>query len=159
MLFRSNDLERATNIIKSMATVYGMSDIAGLMVLEKRTNQFLGGQTQKDFSDAMAKDLDDHVKNTLNERYSIVLNSLKENRSAIEQMTAELLEIEVITGERVREIIKENGGTIFEDEDLHTEALSKDVEEKAKDKTDVDSLENSKEDVTENSDNNPNTNN
>jgi hypothetical protein len=37
--------------------------------------------------------------------------------------------------------------------------LSKDVEEKAKDKTDVDSLENSKEDVTENSDNNPNTNN
>ena len=42
---------------------------------------------------------------------------------------------------------------IFEDEDLHTEALSKDVEEKAKDKTDVDSLENSKEDVTENSDN------
>ena len=154
-----NDLERATNIIKSMATVYGMSDIAGLMVLEKRTNQFLGGQTQKDFSDAMAKDLDDHVKNTLNERYSIVLNSLKENRSAIEQMTAELLEIEVITGERVREIIKENGGTIFEDEDLHTEALSKDVEEKAKDKTDVDSLENSKEDVTENSDNNPNTNN
>ena len=107
----------------------------------------------------MAKELDDHVKNTLNERYSIVLNSLKENRSAIEQMTAELLEIEVITGERVREIIKENGGTIFEDEDLHTEALSKDVEEKAKDKTDVDSLENSKEDVTENSDNNPNTNN
>ena len=32
------------------------------MVLERRTNQFLGGQTQKDFSDAMAKDLDDHVK-------------------------------------------------------------------------------------------------
>ena len=25
-----NDLERATNIIKSMATIYGMSDIAGL---------------------------------------------------------------------------------------------------------------------------------
>ena len=44
-----NDLERATGIIKSMATIYGMSDIAGLMVLEKRTNQFLGGQTQKRF--------------------------------------------------------------------------------------------------------------
>ncbi len=58
-----NDLERATNIIKSMATIYGMSDIAGLMVLERRTNQFLGGQTQKDFSDAMAKDLDESCKN------------------------------------------------------------------------------------------------
>lgn len=118
-----NDLERATNIIKSMATIYGMSDIAGLMVLERRTNQFLGGQTQKDFSDAMAKDLDDHVKNVLNERFKIVLQSLRDNSAAIEQMTKELLEIEVITGERVREIIKENGGTVFEEEDLHSEAI------------------------------------
>ncbi|MDY0052347.1 MAG: ATP-dependent zinc metalloprotease FtsH, partial [Aliarcobacter sp.] len=96
-----NDLERATGIIKSMATVYGMSDIAGLMVLEKRSNQFLGGQTQKDFSDAMAKDLDDHTKKLLNERYEVVLQELRDNSNAIEKMTAELLEIEVISGERV----------------------------------------------------------
>jgi len=31
----------------------------------------------------------------------------------------------VITGERVREIIKANGGKVFEEEDLHTEALTK----------------------------------
>ncbi|MFW2234545.1 ATP-dependent zinc metalloprotease FtsH [Aliarcobacter butzleri] len=129
-----NDLERATGIIKSMATIYGMSDIAGLMVLEKRTNQFLGGQTQKDYSDAMAKELDNHVKTILNERYEIVLQSLKNNSAAIEQMTAELLDIEVITGERVREIIKENGGTVFEDEDLHTEAI-KDEDTKEEKKT------------------------
>jgi len=123
-----NDLERATDIIKSMASVYGMSDIAGLMVLEKRQNQFLGGQTQKDFSDNMAKDLDTHIKTMLNERYAVVLDELRENKEAIEQMTAELLEIEVISGERVREIIKENGGTVFEDEDLHSEAINKDEE-------------------------------
>lgn len=119
-----NDLERATGIIKSMATIYGMSEIAGLMVLEKRTNQFLGGQTQKDYSDAMAKELDNHVKTILNERYEIVLQALRDNSAAIEQMTAELLDIEVITGERVREIIKENGGTVFEDEDLHSDAIT-----------------------------------
>ena len=118
-----NDLERATGIIKSMATIYGMSDIAGLMVLEKRTNQFLGGQTQKDFSDAMAKDLDDHTKNLLNERYQIVLQQLRDNSVAIEKMTAELLEIEVISGERVREIITECGGKVFVDEDLHSDAI------------------------------------
>lgn len=130
-----NDLERATNIIKSMATIYGMSDIAGLMVLERRTNQFLGGQTQKDFSDAMAKDLDDHVKTTLNERYQVVLQALRDNKDAIEQMTSELLEIEVITGERVREIIKEHGGTVFEGEDLHSDSLDKsDVKEDIKTK-------------------------
>ena len=134
-----NDLERATNIIKSMATIYGMSDIAGLMVLERRTNQFLGGQTQKDFSDAMAKDLDDHVKTTLNERYQVVLQALRDNKDAIEQMTSELLEIEVITGERVREIIKEHGGIVFEGEDLHIDSLDKsDVKEDIKsDKTQI----------------------
>jgi len=129
-----NDLERATNIIKSMATIYGMSDIAGLMVLERRVNQFLGGQTQKDFSDAMAKELDDHVKSVLNERYEVVKQALIDNKKAIEQMALELLDIEVITGERVREIIKENGGTVFEDEDLHTEALNKDKKPSEKSK-------------------------
>ncbi|MFK2823496.1 ATP-dependent zinc metalloprotease FtsH [Malaciobacter sp. WC5094] len=123
-----NDLERATDIIKSMASIYGMSDVAGLMVLEKRQNQFLGGQTQKDFSDDMAKNLDEHVKSVLNERYEAVLQALRDNKEAIEQMTQELLEIEVISGQRVREIIKENGGEVFEDEDLHSGPIKDNVE-------------------------------
>lgn len=118
-----NDLERATDIIKSMASVYGMSDVAGLMVLEKRTNQFLGGQTQKDFSDEMAKNLDEHVKTVLNERYNHVLQALRDHKDAIEQMTKELLDIEVIDGKRVQDIIRENGGEVFEEEDLHSEAV------------------------------------
>ena len=52
---------------------------------------------------------------------------------AIEQMTAELLDIEVISGERVREIIKENGGTVFEDEDLHSEAIVEETNTEAED--------------------------
>jgi len=129
-----NDLERSTDIIKAMASIYGMSDVAGLMVLEKRQNQFLGGQTQKDFSDDMAKKLDTHVIEVLNDRYEAVLAALREHKEAIEQMTAELLETEVISGERVREIIKENGGVVFEDEDLHSDSL-KDEEEKSSNKT------------------------
>jgi cell division protease FtsH len=117
-----NDLERATDIIKSMATIYGMSDIdiAGLMVLSKQQNQFLGGgQSSKDYSDEMAHKLDMHIKNTLDTRYKTVLNSLKENKDAIEQMTAELLDIEVLTGERVREIIIENGGSVYKTEAMN----------------------------------------
>jgi len=119
-----NDLERATDIIKSMATIYGMSDIdiAGLMVLHKQQNQFLGGgQSTKDYSDEMAHNLDKHIKQTLNDRYMAVLELLKENRDAMEQMTAELLDLEVISGKRVQEIIIENGGTVYNGEDLHNE--------------------------------------
>ncbi len=117
-----NDLERATDIIKQMATVYGMSDIdiAGLMVLSRQTNQFLGGgQTSKDYSDKMAHKLDEYIKNTLEDRYKAVIKELKDNKKAMEQMTSELLELEVISGKRVQDIIKENGGTVYEDEDLH----------------------------------------
>ncbi|MCP4969805.1 MAG: ATP-dependent zinc metalloprotease FtsH [Arcobacter sp.] len=128
-----NDLERATDIIKSMASIYGMSDVAGLMVLEKRQNQFLGGQTQKDFSDDMAKNLDRYVKDVLNKRYADVIESLEEHKDAIEEMTAELLEIEVISGERVREVIKAHGGKVFEEEDLHSEAITTNEKEESKD--------------------------
>ena len=119
-----NDLERATDIIKSMATLYGMSDldIAGLMVLSKQTNQFLGGgQTSKDYSDEMAHNLDEHIKNTLDIRYKIVLQTIRDHNEAMEEMTAELLDIEVITGKRVQEIIVKNGGTVYDGEELHRE--------------------------------------
>jgi len=119
-----NDLERATDIIKSMATIYGMSDIdiAGLMVLHKQQNQFLGGgQSSKDYSDEMAHNLDKHIKHTLDLRYKAVLQILKDNREAMEQMTAELLDVEVISGKRVQEIIEENGGEVYKGTGLHTE--------------------------------------
>jgi cell division protease FtsH len=115
-----NDLERATEIIKAMASVYGMSEVAGLMVLSRQTNQFLGGgQTSKDYSDKLAQDLDQHIKNTLNERYDHVVKTLSEYRESVELMTKELLAIEVISGERVRELIKQTGKEIYEGGDLH----------------------------------------
>ena len=89
----SNDLERATDIVKSMVSIYGMSDldIAGLMVLEKQRNMFLnGGQALKDYSDDMAKKLDDYVKQTLDERYKSVLETLRTYAGAIEEMVKAL---------------------------------------------------------------------
>jgi len=115
-----NDLERATDIIKSMASIYGMSEVAGLMVLSKQTNQFLGGgQTSKDYSDKLANDLDEYIKKALNDRYTHVLESLKDHKEAIELMTKELLEAEVITGKRVQEIIEQTGKTVYKNGDLH----------------------------------------
>ena len=108
----SNDLERATDIIKAMISMYGMSEIAGLMVLEKQRNTFLsGGQTIKDYSEKMAESLDDYVKKTLDERYKDVKDTLNTYKGAIETMVAALYEEETIEGNKVREIIKE-----FEDQ-------------------------------------------
>ena len=104
----SNDLERATDIIKAMVSMYGMTDVAGLMVLEKQRNLFLnGGQSLKDYSDDMAQKLDEFVKSFLNERYNAVVNTLELYRGAIEKMVESLYEEETIEGSKVRAIIRE----------------------------------------------------
>ena len=105
----SNDLERATDILKSMVSYYGMTDVSGLMVLEKQRNAFLGGGmgNSREFSERIAEKMDEFIKNTLNERYAAVKQTLEDYRDAIEKMVAELLEKEVIEGIRVREIITE----------------------------------------------------
>ncbi len=103
-----NDLDRATAILKDMISVYGMSDVAGLMVLSRSQSSFLGGgMVSNDYSEQMAQDIDISIKSTLTERYEYVKKTLKEYAGAIENMSAILLDIEVIEGNKVQEIIKE----------------------------------------------------
>ena len=125
----SNDLERATDIIKAMVSMYGMSDVAGLMVLEKQRATFLnGGQSIKDYSDKMAEKVDEFVKALLHERYTAVLGLLEIYKGAIENMVSALYEEETIEGKRVREIIKN-----YEEENgLESRLVELEEEEKGK---------------------------
>jgi len=101
-----NDLDRATAILKDMITVYGMSDVAGLMVLSRSQSSFLGGgMMSNDYSEKMSQEIDTSIKTTLTERYEFVKKTLREYDGAIENMTAVLLDIEVIEGAKVQEII------------------------------------------------------
>ena len=103
-----NDLDRATAILKDMISVYGMTDVAGLMVLSRSSNSFLGGgAVSTDYSEKMAEDMDNYIRTTLNERYNFVKKTLNEYHQAIENMAAVLLDVEVIEGKKVRSIIAE----------------------------------------------------
>ncbi len=103
-----NDLDRATAILKDMISVYGMTDVAGLMVLSRSTNSFLGGgAVSTDYSEKMAEEMDNFIRSTLNERYNYVKGTLKEYSKAIENMASVLLEVEVIEGKQVRSIIED----------------------------------------------------
>jgi len=109
-----NDLDRATAILKDMIMVFGMSDVAGLMVLSRSQSSFLGGgQINNEFSEQMSQEIDASIKATLAERYEYVKQTLRDYGDAIEKMSAVLLDVEVIEGKKVQEIIKafeeENG--------------------------------------------------
>jgi cell division protease FtsH len=131
-----NDLDRATAILKDMVSVYGMSDVAGLMVLKRTENSFLGGgMASTDYSEKMAENIDNHIRTTLNERYAFVKKTLNEYHQAIENMAGVLLDVEVIEGNKVREIIdtyeKENN---LKSRLAHGKKVSK--KESEEDKTD-----------------------
>jgi len=122
-----NDLDRATAILKDMISVYGMTDVAGLMVLSRSSNSFLGGgAVSTDYSEKMAEEMDNFIKSTLRERYEFVKTTLSEYSQAIENMTAVLLDVEVIEGKKVRSIIadfeKDNG---MESRLAHGEKIAK----------------------------------
>jgi len=102
-----NDLDRATNILESMVMNYGMTDIAGLMVLSRSNNGFLGGGgTTSSYSEKIAEKMDDYIIQKLNERYTFVKETLNDYRDAIEKITSVLLDVEVIEGKQVRSIIE-----------------------------------------------------
>ncbi|CAM2893927.1 ATP-dependent zinc metalloprotease FtsH [Helicobacter burdigaliensis] len=122
----SNDLERATDIIKAMVSYYGMTDVAGLMVLEKQRNVFLNGGlgSSREYSEEMAQKMDAYIKEILNERFEAVKDSLTTYKEAIENIVKELFEKENIDGEKVREII-----SAFEEENNMPTRLVKEEEE------------------------------
>ncbi|NOZ89663.1 MAG: ATP-dependent zinc metalloprotease FtsH [Epsilonproteobacteria bacterium] len=103
-----NDLDRATAILKDMIMVYGMTEVAGLMVLSRSQSTFLGGgYTSNEFSEQMAQEIDAYIKSTLAQRYDFVKDTLNTYRGAIDRMAEVLLNVEVIEGTKVYSIIKE----------------------------------------------------
>jgi len=124
-----NDLERATDIVRAMVSMYGMSDVAGLMVLEKQTNRFLGGfAQQREYSEKTQEEVDKFIKEFLQQRYEKVKETLKKYAPVIEAMVKELYEKEVIEGKRVRELIDAyNEGRL--EEETSSNAQSKTNEE------------------------------
>ena len=94
----ANDIQQATNLARAMVTQYGMSEKFGLMGLASQENQYLTGRTVLNCGDATAAEIDQEVMRILKEAYEEAKNLLRENRDAMDQIAAFLIEKETITG-------------------------------------------------------------
>ena len=101
-----NDIEQATNIAKSMVTMYGMSESFGLMGLARVENQYLSGRTVMDCSDQTAAQVDKEVERILKESYQKALQLLRENRMVLDQIADFLINRETITGKEFMRILR-----------------------------------------------------
>ena len=98
----SNDIERASQIARSMVTVYGMSDRVGTITFGQGQGEvFLGrdlAQT-KDYSEETAAVIDEEVKAIIDNAYNVARQILSANIDKLHIVAGILLEREKIDGE------------------------------------------------------------
>ena len=123
----SNDIEKATDIAKSMVTQYGMSKKFGLIGLATVESKYLSGQATLNCADVTAAAVDEEVMKMLAESYEEAKKLLSENREVMDKIAEFLIEKETITGKEFMKIFRELKG-IPEPEEEKKEETSKEAE-------------------------------
>src|SRR5210317_94982 len=106
-----NDLQRATDIARSMVTEYGMSDRLGLVAYERpRQPMFLPESFApgKNYSEAKATQIDEEVARFVEEAHQRVLKILSERRNVLDDLAHLLSEKESVQGDELRKMLSKS---------------------------------------------------
>ncbi|MGD9631176.1 MAG: ATP-dependent zinc metalloprotease FtsH [Pyrinomonadaceae bacterium] len=103
----SNDIEKATELARSMVCQYGMSDLGPLAFGKKEEQIFLGREIaqHRDFSEDTAIKIDQEVKRIVSEQYARATRILEENREAMDRLVEALLEHESLDLTQMKRVI------------------------------------------------------
>ena len=102
----SDDIQKATNIARAMVTQYGMS-ILGPIAYEKPVgSQFLGQDTQKEYSDTLAERIDEAIRDLIIKAEKKAIQIIKKNKKLLDLIVEELIEKETIVVEEIDYINK-----------------------------------------------------
>ncbi|MCG8558222.1 MAG: ATP-dependent zinc metalloprotease FtsH [Hyphomicrobiales bacterium] len=97
----ADDLDKATEIARQMATRFGMTEALGQAVYERQRQAFLGegamGITPKEYSEETAREIDLAVRKLVDAAFSRALDILAKRRKALEEGAKLLLEKETLT--------------------------------------------------------------
>ena len=95
----SNDIQRATSIARKMVASYGMSEKLGTVAFDSGHDEVFIGRTMgqsRGYSEAVAAQIDEEVKNIVGAAYNRCEQLLTENRKALNDVAAYLLEYETM---------------------------------------------------------------
>ena len=102
----SNDIEKATQMARTMITRYGMSDQFGMVALETVNNPYLGGDNSLTCSPETSARVDAEVQSMIAAAHDKAVTILKQNRELMDELAAYLLEKETITGAEFMDILE-----------------------------------------------------
>jgi cell division protease FtsH len=103
----SNDIEQVTQMARAMVTRLGMSDELGNRVYgQKEELIFLGREIseQRDYSEAVAEQIDREVRKLVDEAYETARALLRKYRKELDAVATKLLEVETLTREEFEKI-------------------------------------------------------
>ena len=103
----SNDISRASDTVRQMITEYGMSDKFRNITLPKTNSGIDGVSGAREYSEATQEYIDNETERMISERYNAVLENLKKNRSALENIATALLDKEVLEGDEFEALAKQ----------------------------------------------------
>jgi cell division protease FtsH len=106
-----NDLQRATDIARSMVTEYGMSDSLGLVSYERpRQPMFLPDNfsSGKNYSEAKSAQIDQEVTRFIEEAHQRVRKILSERRTVLDDLAHLLSKNESVQGEELRKMLSDS---------------------------------------------------
>lgn len=105
-----NDFSKATKIVRSMVTEYGMSDLGPMQLEQQEGSTFLGRDYNKtrNFSENVAQEIDTEMRKIINDCYTNAKKIIKENRKLLNLIADTLLEYETLTKEQIDYLV-ENG--------------------------------------------------
>jgi len=104
----SNDIERATDIARSMVTKWGLSEKLGPLAYGEDDGEvFLGRSVtrHKNVSDETAHTIDEEIRLLIDKNYERARNILVENMDKLHKMAEALLEWETIDAEQINDIM------------------------------------------------------
>ncbi len=103
-----NDLQKATDIARSMVAMYGMSEKLGRVTYLTPASQHLqqGLFKQREFSEQTARQIDEEVREIIDQRMETVRATLSEHLPLLHKVADELLEKETIDEEGFALLIK-----------------------------------------------------
>lgn len=105
----SNDLQRATDLAERMVTTYGMSKILGPLAYQQgQQAMFLGNEAanpRRMVSEQTAEAIDGEVKGIVETAHEQALDILRQNKDLLETIATQLLETEVIEGEKLHSLL------------------------------------------------------
>jgi len=105
----ANDLQRATDLAERMVTTYGMSKILGPLAYQQgQQGMFLGNpgsSPRRMLSEDTAKAIDSEVKEIVETSHTDALKILTLNRDLLEAIATQLLETEVMEGEKLQSLL------------------------------------------------------